>query len=142
VLEPAAGRGHQSLELRRAGLDVASFDLNRYADPVSVTTSASAISVVATLAGFTWAVTNLPYSPNEGLRFSAVLIPEELQLDTLLQQKVLDPGKAPSGTFDFDVPNRLLQAKFKKHNIDYIDLLDTFRSKTKENRLYLVNDSH
>ena len=34
VLEPAAGRGHLSLELRRAGLDVASFDLHRYADPL------------------------------------------------------------------------------------------------------------
>ena len=35
VLEPAAGRGHLSLELRRAGLDVASFDLHRYADPLA-----------------------------------------------------------------------------------------------------------
>jgi hypothetical protein len=43
VLEPAAGRGHLSLELRRAGLDVASFDLHRYADP-SFTTSGPAIS--------------------------------------------------------------------------------------------------
>ena len=34
VLEPAAGRGHLSLEMRRAGLDVASFDLHRYADPL------------------------------------------------------------------------------------------------------------
>ena len=34
VLEPAAGRGHLSLELRRAGRDVSSFDLHRYADPL------------------------------------------------------------------------------------------------------------
>jgi hypothetical protein len=34
VLEPAAGRGHVSFELRRAGLDVASFYLHRYADPL------------------------------------------------------------------------------------------------------------
>jgi hypothetical protein len=33
VLEPAAGRGHLSFELRRAGLEVASFDLRRYANP-------------------------------------------------------------------------------------------------------------
>ena len=34
VLEPAAGRGHLSLELQRAGLDVVSFDLHSYADPL------------------------------------------------------------------------------------------------------------
>jgi hypothetical protein len=114
VLEPAAECGHLSLELRRAGLDVAPFDLNRYADPLAHDIGIGDIGRLATLA-VTWVVTNLPYSPNEGLRFSVVLIPEELQLDTLLQQKVLDQGKAPSGTFDFDLPNRLLQVKFKEH---------------------------
>ena len=34
VLEPAAGRGHLSFELRRAGLEVASFDPRRYANPL------------------------------------------------------------------------------------------------------------
>ena len=32
VLEPAAGRGHLSFALRRAGLEVASFDLDRRHD--------------------------------------------------------------------------------------------------------------
>jgi hypothetical protein len=34
VLEPAAGRGHLSLELKRAGLLVDSFDIRSHADPL------------------------------------------------------------------------------------------------------------
>ena len=34
VLEPAAGRGHLSLELRRAGFEITSFDSRRYENPL------------------------------------------------------------------------------------------------------------
>ena len=34
ILEPAAGRGHISLELRRAGFDVVSCDIRSYLDPL------------------------------------------------------------------------------------------------------------
>ena len=34
ILEPAAGRGHISLELRRAGFDVVSRDMRRYLTPL------------------------------------------------------------------------------------------------------------
>jgi hypothetical protein len=61
VLEPAAGRGHLSLELRRAGLDVASFDLHRYADPLVHDVGTGDIRRLTTLEGFAWVVTNLPY---------------------------------------------------------------------------------
>ena len=60
VLEPAAGRGHLSLELRRAGLDVASFDLYRYADPLVHDIGIGDIRRLTTLEGFAWVVTNLP----------------------------------------------------------------------------------
>jgi hypothetical protein len=33
VLEPAAGRGHLSRELKRAGYEVTSFDVKSHADP-------------------------------------------------------------------------------------------------------------
>ena len=42
ILEPAAGRGHLSLELRRTGLEVVSFDLRRYANRLIERTQDSA----------------------------------------------------------------------------------------------------
>jgi hypothetical protein len=53
--------------LRRAGLDVASFDLHRYADPLVDDIRTGDIRGLTTLAGFTWVVTNLPYSDLEEL---------------------------------------------------------------------------
>ena len=67
MLEPAAGRGHLSLELRRAGLDVASFDLHRYSDPLVHDIGIGDIRGLTTLEGFAWVVTNLPYSDLEEL---------------------------------------------------------------------------
>jgi hypothetical protein len=67
VLEPAAGGGHLSLELRRAGLDVASFDLHRYADPLVHDIGIGDIRWLTTLEGFAWVVTNLPYRDLEEL---------------------------------------------------------------------------
>jgi hypothetical protein len=67
VLEPAAGRGHLSLELRRAGLEVVSFDLHRYADPLVHDVGIGDIRRLTTLEGFAWVVTNLPYSDLEEL---------------------------------------------------------------------------
>ena len=60
VLEPAAGRGHLSLELRRAGLEVSSFDLYRYADPLVPDIETDDIRRLTALEGFAWVVTNLP----------------------------------------------------------------------------------
>jgi hypothetical protein len=61
VLEPAAGRGHLSLELRRAGIDVTSFDLHRYANPLVHDIGVGDIRGLTTLEGFAWVITNLPY---------------------------------------------------------------------------------
>jgi hypothetical protein len=67
VLEPAAGRGHLSLELRRAALDVESFDLHRYSDPLVQDIGIGDIRGLTTLERFAWVVTNLPYSDLEEL---------------------------------------------------------------------------
>jgi hypothetical protein len=67
VLEPAAGRGHLSLELRRAGLEVASFDLRRYANPLVPNIRQGDIFELKTLEEFEWVITNLPYGNLEEL---------------------------------------------------------------------------
>jgi hypothetical protein len=61
TLEPAAGKGHISLELRRARIDVTSFDLHRYRNPLVSDIEKGDIRKLSTLEGFAWVVTNLPY---------------------------------------------------------------------------------
>ena len=67
ILEPAAGRGHLSLELRRAGLEVVSFDLRHYANPLIDDIGIGDIRELTTLKGFDFVVTNLPYGDLEEL---------------------------------------------------------------------------
>jgi hypothetical protein len=61
ILEPAAGRGHISLELRRAGFDVVSRDIRSYLAPLVDGIGIGDIRELESLAGFDWVVTNLPY---------------------------------------------------------------------------------
>ena len=61
LLEPAAGRGHISLELRSAGFDVVSRDIRRYLVPLVDGIGVANIRELDSLAGFDWVVTNLPY---------------------------------------------------------------------------------
>src|ERR1700722_3859670 len=52
ILEPAAGRGHLTADLRRAGLDVVSFDLHRFAAPLVHDIGTGDIRGLTTLEGF------------------------------------------------------------------------------------------
>jgi len=67
ILEPAAGRGHLSRELKRAGYEVASFDIKPYADPLADDIGIGDIRALESLTGFDWVVTNLPYGDLEEL---------------------------------------------------------------------------
>ena len=67
VLEPAAGRGHISLELKRAGLIVESFDIRAYENPLVPDIGLGDIRKLESLAGVSWVVTNLPYGDLEEL---------------------------------------------------------------------------
>jgi hypothetical protein len=65
IREPAAGREHLSRELPRAGLEVVSFDLRRYVNPLFDDIGIGDIRELTTLEGFV--VTNLPYGDREEL---------------------------------------------------------------------------
>ena len=67
VLEPAAGRGHISRELKRAGCVVESFDIRAYESPLVPDIGLGDIRKLESLAGFSWVVTNLPYGDLEEL---------------------------------------------------------------------------
>ena len=60
VLEPAAGRGHLSRELKRAGYDVTSFDLKPYADPLVDDITIDDIRALEIPRRFAWVITNYP----------------------------------------------------------------------------------
>jgi hypothetical protein len=67
VLEPADGRGHISVELKRAGLIVESFDILAYENPLVPDIGLGDIRKLESLAGFSSVVTNLPYGDLEEL---------------------------------------------------------------------------
>jgi hypothetical protein len=77
-----------------------------------------------------------------GIRFLVVVIPDELQVNDQLQQSVIDASRLPPESFDFALPNKMLTAKFRESDIDYIDLRDDFASISKTMRLYKPNDTH
>ena len=77
-----------------------------------------------------------------GIRFLVVVIPDELQVNDQLQQSVIDASRSPPESFDFGLPNKMLIAKFRESDIDYIDLRDDFASISKTMRLYKPNDPH
>ena len=78
----------------------------------------------------------------KGIRFSVVVIPDEVQINDQLKQKVIEAYRLSPESFDFTLPNNMLIAKFHENDIDYIDLRDAFASISKSTRLYKPNDSH
>jgi hypothetical protein len=67
VLEPAAGRGHISLELKRAGYDVTSYDIRAFPDPLVDDITIGDIRMRKSLTWYDWVITNLPYGDLEEL---------------------------------------------------------------------------
>jgi len=70
------------------------------------------------------------------------LIPDEMQMDTPLQRRVIAASRLSAPAFDFTLPNRLLRARLEELKIDYIDLLTEFSAHAANERLYRRNDSH
>ncbi|SRR6266540_4053507 len=77
-----------------------------------------------------------------GIRLTLVLIPDEVQVDLALQQKVVEAWQLGSDAFDFNLPNRLLRDRLTELHIDHIDLLQPFRAAATSTRLYKRNDTH
>jgi hypothetical protein len=75
VLEPAAGVGHLVRELRRGhGLEVVATDLTAYDKPLVPDIEVRDIWSIASLQGFRWAITNLPYKQPEHDKLAAHLV--------------------------------------------------------------------
>jgi hypothetical protein len=95
VLEPAAGRGHLSLELKRAGLIVESFGIRAYKNPLVPDIGLGDIRKLESLAGFSWAVTHLPYGDLEELAEILVKLGTQDRCNVALLARMADCKSAP-----------------------------------------------
>lgn len=78
----------------------------------------------------------------QGIELLVILIPDELQVNQQVRTDVIAELKASQNDFDFQLPNRLLAEEFDRQQINYIDLLDDFRSASVAERLYKPQDTH
>lgn len=71
-----------------------------------------------------------------------VVIPDEVQVNTELQDKVVNALQVDKEGIDFNLPNTMLNVELRKLDISYIDLLEPFRMTAREKRLYKPQDTH
>ena len=79
---------------------------------------------------------------NNGIQLFVMLIPDELQVDSRLQERVLEKIGADNHKLDFDRPNKHLVKELRARNIQYLDLLEPFRLRTRDVRLYKPRNTH
>jgi SGNH hydrolase-like domain, acetyltransferase AlgX len=71
-----------------------------------------------------------------------LIIPDELQVNPTLQERVLKSININSSEVDFSLPNKFLNEQLQSHHIDSFDLLGSFRSASAMTNLYRPNDTH
>jgi hypothetical protein len=79
---------------------------------------------------------------SNGIKLLVMLIPDELQVNTDLQARVLEKIGADKNKLDFDRPNKRLAEELRARNIRYLDVLEPFRLRTRTVRLYKPRDTH
>jgi len=77
-----------------------------------------------------------------GIQLLIMLIPDEVQVDFELQQRVMESIGTAKERFDFALPNKRLGEELRSRNIAYLDLLEPFRLRSKDARLYKPRDTH
>lgn len=79
---------------------------------------------------------------SNGIQLLVVLIPDEVQLNTDLQHRVLQKLGTDKDRLDFNLPNERLGGELRARNIKYLDLLEPFRLRSRNIRLYKPRDTH
>jgi SGNH hydrolase-like domain, acetyltransferase AlgX len=77
-----------------------------------------------------------------GIKLSIVIIPDELQVNADLRERLFGEFKIAPGTVDMELPNKRLAGALQKQGIDYLDLLPDFAAASSRERLYRPNDGH
>jgi hypothetical protein len=79
---------------------------------------------------------------NNGIELFVMLIPDELQVNPVLQEQVLDKLGIDKEKLNFDRPNMRLGEELRSRKIRYLDLLEPFRLRSRDFRLYKPRDTH
>jgi len=77
-----------------------------------------------------------------GIHLTIIIIPDEMQVNDELLEKVANMKGIAAGELDTTRPNRALSSELTRLSIDHLDLLPKFRAETVSGRLYKPNDSH
>ena len=76
------------------------------------------------------------------VRLYMVLLPDEVQVDPDLRDKVLQSAGHPASDYDFGGLNRRISAFLDALGVEHLDLLPGFLAQGGQTRLYRINDSH
>ena len=79
---------------------------------------------------------------SSGAAFLLMIIPDEFQVNSTLQTRVLENLGIDLEDVELDLPQRFLRETLKEAQIDHLDLLPTFREHSKTRALYWPNNSH
>jgi hypothetical protein len=78
-----------------------------------------------------------------GVPWILLIIPSEVQVDATVRNEVLSRLDLDPGAYDFDGPQRRLNAFAEEHGIAVLDPLPTLRALHEDDdRLYIPNNTH
>ncbi len=77
-----------------------------------------------------------------GARYVMVIHPDQVQIDDTLRQEIITTFQVNEEEYDFDLPQNILRSYCADRGIPCLDLLPSFRAKSKEGDLYLLRDTH
>lgn len=77
-----------------------------------------------------------------GIGLAIAVIPDDMQVNPAVRERVLQSLQTGAEHFDFGLPNRFLEEQLAARRIDHCDLLDRFTAPSEAEVLYKPNDSH
>jgi hypothetical protein len=76
-----------------------------------------------------------------GIKLVVLIIPDELQVDHALRERVISYAGLSEDALDIRLPNAFLHRALEERGVPYIDVLDPFM-RNASSQLYRKNDSH
>lgn len=77
-----------------------------------------------------------------GIGLFVAIYPDEFQVNNALLARVFHAFNLPKDQYDIELMQRILHSHFEKEGICYIDMLDSYRAKNREEPLYLKRNTH